>query len=91
MIKHISILVTGKVQGVFFRASARDVAEELGLSGFVRNERDEKVYLEAEGTPERLEKLVAWCKHGPPRATVHNVTTQEGEVKGLKGFEIKRG
>lgn len=90
MIKHISILVTGDVQGVYFRATARDVAEELGLSGFVRNERDGNVYIEAEGPAEQLDKLVVWCKQGPRHARVENVEIKEGEVKGYKRFEITR-
>src|SRR5258706_2006965 len=71
MNKHISINVTGKVQGVFFRASAREKAEELGVKGFVRNEPDGSVYIEAEAEEIILEQFLDWCREGPPRARIH--------------------
>ena len=70
---HYSIRVTGKVQGVFYRASARAEAERLGLKGFVRNESDGSVYAEAEGEAEALELFLAWCRRGPPHARVDAV------------------
>ena len=88
MLTHFSLRVVGKVQGVFFRASVQAKALELGLTGFVRNEPDGNVYLEAEGSVESLEKLVAWCRIGPPRATVEKVEVIEGTVRGFQGFEI---
>ncbi|MBX2947149.1 MAG: acylphosphatase [Cyclobacteriaceae bacterium] len=75
--KHISIRVTGKVQGVFFRASAVSAAQQIGVRGFVRNEPDGSVYLEVEGSDEQLNALVAWCKIGPPRARVDEVQVNE--------------
>jgi acylphosphatase len=90
MTQHLNIRVVGKVQGVFYRASALEKAQELGLYGFVRNEPDESVYLEAEGAPEQLEKLVNWCRQGPPRAKVEQVDVRPGEWQGFTRFEIKR-
>lgn len=87
---HITIRVSGKVQGVNFRFSARQEAEELGLAGFVKNEPDGSVYIEVEGFFEQVDKFVEWCKEGPARANVQNVMTQESEVKNLIGFEIRR-
>ena len=78
------------VQGVNYRSNAREKAEELGLSGFVRNEDDGSVYVEAEGAPLELEKLVAWCRQGPSRAAVSSVFISDGEMKNFKGFEIRR-
>lgn len=87
---HRNIKVTGKVQGVWFRDSTRKKALELGLTGFVRNEADGSVYIEAEGEKDALDKLVAWCAVGPPKAEVERVALAEGEVKNFTGFEITR-
>lgn len=88
--KHISIRISGKVQGVFYRASTQAKADELGVKGFVRNEPNGDVYVEAEGTEEQLNKLLAWCKVGPPRAKVDRVETQDGAVLNFKRFEVRR-
>jgi acylphosphatase len=90
MIKALSIRVSGSVQGVFFRASTQERASSLGIHGFVRNEPDGSVYIEAEGDESKLEIFRDWCSHGPSRATVERIEVQEKEVKGLSGFEIRR-
>ena len=87
---HVSIKISGRVQGVFFRASTKDAAEKFGIRGFVRNERDGSVYIEAEGEEDDLKQFVAWCHHGPVRAEVTNVELKEGPVQGFKRFEISR-
>jgi acylphosphatase len=86
---HFAIRVTGRVQGVFYRASARAEAERLGLSGFVRNRPDGSVYAEAEGPRETLDRFVAWCRRGPPHAQVESVEAEEGKPKGYAGFTIR--
>lgn len=88
--KHFAIRITGKVQGVYYRASAAEEARRLQLTGFVRNEPDGSVYLEAEGEEEALQQLVAWCRKGPPRARVEQVVVNEGELKHFVSFEIRR-
>lgn len=88
--KHVSITVFGKVQGVFFRASARDVAEGLSLTGFAKNQPDGSVYIEIEGDAEKLEQFMVWCKQGPPRAEVDTINSIEGDLKNFSKFEIKR-
>lgn len=88
--RHIKIRISGKVQGVWFRASTRDKAHELGLSGFVRNEPDGSVYAEAEGPPDVLDRFLAWCRIGPPRASVSQVEVEEGAWLGFQGFEVRR-
>jgi len=89
--KHIAIRVHGKVQGVFFRASTQEKAEELGLTGFVQNEPDGTVYLEAEGTAESLKKLEQWVHQGPRRAHVEKVAVEEQEeLAGFSKFEQRR-
>ena len=90
MQKHISIKVSGRVQGVFYRASTHEEAQRLGLKGFVKNEPDGSVYIEAEGDEAVLDALVAWCKQGPPAARVSNVEIQEGTWKGFSEFTVKR-
>jgi acylphosphatase len=90
MAKHVTIRIAGKVQGVFFRASALDRARELGLRGFVRNEPDGAVYAEAEGEDHRVEQFIAWCHQGPDRAKVETVVVQETDWAGFEGFEVRR-
>jgi acylphosphatase len=85
---HYAIRISGRVQGVFYRASARAEAERLGLSGFVRNEPDGSVYAEAEGEREALDRFVDWCRRGPPQARVERVEVEKGTVKGFKGFVV---
>lgn len=88
--KHLDIKVTGKVQGVWYRASTRAEADRLGVNGFVRNEADGGVYLEAEAPEETLDRLVAWLWQGPANARVDSVDVEEGDIKGFSGFEVKR-
>lgn len=89
MLRLVKITVEGKVQGVFFRESARHEALRLGISGFIRNENETKVYIEAEGSEEDLKKFVDWCRKGPPMAFVETIETDfSDELKNYKGFEI---
>ncbi|MBI3511533.1 MAG: acylphosphatase [Bacteroidetes bacterium] len=75
--KRLSIHVTGKVQGVFFRASTATKAKQIGLTGFVRNEKDGSVYLEAQGNEKQLEEFLVWCRRGPERAVVKEIVVDE--------------
>lgn len=90
MIKCISILVIGKVQGVFFRASAKAKADELGVKGFVHNKEDGSVYIQAEASNEALMKLIDWCRKGPPHAQVERIETSDVPLTNAKDFFIKR-
>ena len=74
--KHVRI--SGRVQGVFFRASTRDKARELGLAGWVRNCSDGTVKLMVEGPVEQVDRLLSWCHEGPPSARVESVDAEEG-------------
>ena len=69
----VKLKIKGHVQGVFFRQSTKEKAVALGLSGWVRNEDDGSVLLEATGPKEALERLVLWARQGPPSAKVDNV------------------
>lgn len=88
--KYLSIKITGKVQGVFFRASAKEVADQLTIKGVTQNMPDGSVYMEAEGEEDNLKRFIEWCKQGPPRAQVTRVDVQKGEVKNFEKFEIRR-
>ncbi|MDX1628952.1 MAG: acylphosphatase [Fulvivirga sp.] len=87
--KHYKVTISGKVQGVFYRDSTRRKARELGITGWVRNEPDGTVYMEAEGEKEQLDELIDWCKEGPPRARVENVHYTADEVQGFEKFEVR--
>ena len=90
-IKHIVIRVYGNVHGVFFRASTKEKAQELGITGFVQNEKDGSVYIEAEGTPAALKQLEQWAHEGPRKAKVEKVEVKEmAELVGFKEFKVKR-
>ena len=69
--------MTGRVQGVSYRASTASEARRLGLVGWVRNRSDGSVELEAEGPEDRVAALLAWCEHGPPDARVARVDVEE--------------
>lgn len=71
-----AITVRGKVQRVFYRKSAQEKAASLGLTGFVRNESDGNVYIEAQGDERQLERLQTWAQEGPDGAAVNHVTTE---------------
>lgn len=88
MVKHLTFIVSGKVQGVFYRASARDVAKSLGLTGSVWNLPDGSVQIEVEGEQEVINKFYSWCLEGPPRAIVTRIEVHEGELKGYSEFSI---
>jgi acylphosphatase len=90
MRRRVRIRVHGWVQGVFFRASARDEARRLGLAGFARNEPDGSVLIEAEGEAEAVDRFVAWCRHGPPDARVSSVETVDIPPTGDVRFEVRR-
>jgi acylphosphatase len=84
---HLSI--AGRVQGVCYRMNAVEVAERLGLAGWVRNTRDGGVELLAEGPDEDLADLLAWCRHGPPHARVTDVDVSYSPATGeFSGFEV---
>lgn len=86
-----SIRITGKVQGVFFRVSTKEKADELGINGFVRNEPDGSVYIEAEGESDVMQEFLSWCKRGPKNAEVISVINTPIEAKSYKSFEVRRG
>ena len=82
-------IVTGRVQGVFFRASARGQAVALGLRGHARNRPDGSVEVLAAGDAAALDRLEAWLRHGPPQARVDGLQRLEaGEEEAGPDFRI---
>jgi acylphosphatase len=83
----VDVVVTGRVQGVFFRATLREQAERLAVTGWARNEPDGSVRAHLEGAPGAVEELAAWCAEGPPAARVAEVRQQPGRLTGARSFE----
>ncbi len=73
MIKSVKINIYGKVQGIGFRYSTLQKANELGITGFVKNRNDGSVYIEADGEPEIIEEFVLWCIIGPALSRVDDI------------------
>lgn len=88
MSKRAKLRIDGRVQGVFFRQSTKEKAQELQLRGWVRNEPDGTVAAVAEGPQEKVETLIEWCRQGPPAADVKSVdvewTAATGEFQQFK-------
>jgi len=84
----VRYLVSGRVQGVFFRVSARDQARTLGLSGEVQNLPDGRVLVIACGSQQALDSLQQWLWQGPPQAAVTGVLCEADDDAGYKGFDI---
>ncbi|WP_258103328.1 acylphosphatase [Marinoscillum sp. MHG1-6] len=88
--RSVSLKCIGRVQGVFYRASTKAKADELGLTGWVRNEPDGSVQIRAEGSVDAIESLITWCKKGPEFAAVRSVEVKEVEWEDFESFEIRR-
>jgi acylphosphatase len=88
--KHLDITIKGKVQGVFFRASTKAVADQLGVKGFVRNEPGGDVFIAAEGDDIALEMFLDWCREGPENASVTSADSHAGEMKNYRNFDVVR-
>lgn len=80
--QRLTILISGKVQGVYYRASAAKKAEELGVTGYAKNLPDGRVELVAEGPQTALTALRQWCSEGPPAAKVDSTDTTESPATG---------
>ena len=77
------------MQGVWFRESTRQRAEQLALSGWVRNRPDGAVEAEVEGQREEVEVFVSWFGHGPPHARVETIEVEELSARGETGFDVR--
>ena len=83
------VLISGHVQGVFYRCTCRRMAERLGVSGWVRNLPDGNVEAVFEGADGEVGRLMEWSRHGPPHAVVEDVLVQSEPPEGISGFQIR--
>lgn len=86
--KHLNITISGKVQGVSFRAATKAIADQLSIKGLIINQPDGTVYIEAEGDSFSLNYMVEWCNEGPDKAVIEKVEVVEGELKNYRNFEV---
>tara|TARA_B100000959_G_C14718882_1_gene516041 strand:+ start:58 stop:342 length:285 start_codon:yes stop_codon:yes gene_type:complete len=90
-LRRVNMMVSGIVQGVFYRASTLEKAQSLSIKGWVCNLPDGGVEIEAEGTQEALEQLAEWCREGPPSADVKTVDIRWKDYRGdFDTFKITR-
>jgi len=88
--KTVRLTIKGKVQGVFYRATAKDVADLTDVKGWVKNLPNDNVEITATASEEILQKFINWCKQGPPKARVDDVIVEELELQEFNGFRIIR-
>lgn len=86
---HRQVIVRGRVQGVFFRASCQQEASRLGVSGWVANQPDGSVEAVFEGSSDAVAAMIEWCHRGPAHAEVDSVDVAEGAPTGIAGFEVR--
>ena len=83
------VIVEGKVQGVFYRASTKSMADRLGIKGWVKNEPDGSVSMELEGPIVTVAEMVKWCRNGPEHAIVKQLHQEEVELGNYEKFDIR--
>jgi len=87
---NVHVIISGRVQGVWFRASTKQTAEQLGLTGWVRNTADGNVEAIFEGEEDIVKKMIDWCHCGPPSAQVEHVEVKNQDpTNGFESFSIK--
>ncbi len=87
--KAVQLTVSGAVVGVNFRNWAKQQADRLGVGGWVRNNVDRTVTIEAEGPAESVDQFVEFVRRGPEQATIEAVDVREAEIRGLSGFSVE--
>ena len=88
MVQATRFIISGRVQGVFFRASTREQAQRLGLRGHARNLPDGRVEVMAVGADAAIQQLERWLQHGPPSARVDHVERSSTEIDAGDGFSV---
>jgi len=87
---NVNVVISGRVQGVWFRASTKQKAEQLGLTGWVRNTMDGDVEAIFEGEEDLVKEMIDWCHRGPPSAQVEHVEVKNQDpTNGFDSFSIK--
>ena len=87
--KRVRVRVSGRVQGVFFRDTCREQAQQRGVGGSARNLSDGRVEVFLEGEPDAVDAVIEWCRQGPPHAEVTSVDVGEEEPRGETFFSIR--
>ena len=87
----IHLLIKGEVQGVFFRATAKKIADKLNLTGWIKNREDDNVEAMVTGSQQQLEEFINWCKKGPEKAAVEDVIITNQQETSFNDFEVIRG
>lgn len=86
---HKNINVYGQVQGVGFRFATLHSAKSYGVKGFVKNQPDGSVYIEAEGDELRVNHFIQWCRQGPPYSRVTDISVSDGPIKNFNYFDVR--
>jgi acylphosphatase len=87
---NVHVIISGRVQGVWFRATTKQIAEQLGIKGWVRNTSDGCVEAILEGEEQQVKKMIEWCHRGPPLAVVNKVEVKnQNPTDSSDGFSIK--
>jgi acylphosphatase len=90
MKQSVYVVISGEVQGVWFRASTKKKADELGITGWVRNTPDGKVDAVFEGDESQVNRMIKWCHQGPPLSKVEKVEAKiQDPIKGFNSFKIR--
>jgi acylphosphatase len=89
MIKHYNITISGRVQGVGFRYTVRNVAKNMGVKGYAKNMHNGNVYIEAEADENTISEFLKWCQKGPDHAYVVKVDIEQGGIIFFDNFEIR--
>ncbi len=82
------VVVSGRVQGVFFRDTCRRVAQQAGVAGSASNRRDGTVEVILEGDEEAVDRVISWCRRGTEHARVEGVDVRDEEPQGVEGFRV---
>jgi len=86
----VHLIIRGKVQGVFYRATAKEVADEMELTGWVKNTIEGNVEMVVTGSSGQLQKFIQWCKMGPANAIVTDVVVNDIKEESFQSFQIIR-
>jgi len=87
---NVHVIISGRVQGVWFRASTKQKAEQLGLTGWVRNASDSNVEAIFEGEEDLVKKMIEWCHRGPPSAQVAHVEVKNQDpTNSFDSFSVR--
>ncbi len=86
--RRVHVLVSGRVQGVFYRSTCAEIARKAGLAGWVRNRPDGRVEAVFQGASDVVERMLTWCREGPPLAVVTSVEVTEEAERPEPGFRV---